>query len=251
MDGVDSVFANFQSWQVRQEVITDEAAHEDPIVNGPLQIKPEGKVGNGQLNGEILPQNRDVQPNKGLQGGLHGLGLLIALGHIVGLCGSATVVCLVPFLATELTSPILAFVEEDIFAQNSEVRFVRGESQHDEIGIQAIDDVAGVGIVVWGGALGSDEGHDFMFTFARHGSIRDDDLELSPGGIRVELILAPVPQTHGEDVHEWRARGDGVGIECLLDNSFGVCSFEDAAILALEQLDERLLVLFLFLGFPS
>ena len=46
---VDGVFPDFEAGQMRQEIVSDEEAHEDPVVDGALEVVREGQV----LCGEI------------------------------------------------------------------------------------------------------------------------------------------------------------------------------------------------------
>ncbi len=59
---VDGPLADLERRQVRQEVVADEEAHEDPVVDGALQVVREGQVGHLQLPGQILAQH--VQPHE-------------------------------------------------------------------------------------------------------------------------------------------------------------------------------------------
>ena len=52
------------------------------------------------------------------------------------------------------------------FSNNVEVRLVGAESQHNQVGVGAVDAVAGVGVVPVLGTLGADELENFMFSFS-------------------------------------------------------------------------------------
>lgn len=52
--GVDGTFSNFQTWQVGQKVISDKENHEDPIVDGELEIERERLAGHNQFDREIF-----------------------------------------------------------------------------------------------------------------------------------------------------------------------------------------------------
>ena len=65
----------------------------------------------------------------------------------------------------------------DELAQDGEVRLVRREPEHDEIGVGAAQDVMRVGIVIGLGALPPDEVHDLVLALARNIGIRENYLK--------------------------------------------------------------------------
>ena len=48
-ESVDGIFPDFETRQMRQKIVSDEEAHEDPVVDGALEVVREGQV----LCGEI------------------------------------------------------------------------------------------------------------------------------------------------------------------------------------------------------
>ncbi len=244
-ESLDAVLPDFESRQVRQEVVSDEEAHEDPVVDGALKIPLEGEIGNVQLNGKVLTEDRHMEPDEGLQG--MGIVLLAKVAALL-FCLTSAVSLFVALLAAESAHPGLAILEEHILTKNAEVRLVGGKTKHDEIGVQPVDDVPGVGVMLGRVALRAHEVHDLVLTLAGNGGIRDEDLHLGPRGVRVELVRTPIPQACGEDVHEGGARSDGVGIERFLDNNLDRLLGGVAALFLLQHLEELLLVLLLFLG---
>lgn len=85
----------------------------------------------------------------------------------------------VPRLPTKSASPGPRFLEEHILTQNPKMRLMGRETQHDEIGVKTIDDVASVGIVLGVRSLGSDKFHDLVFAFSRDRSVGNDDFHLN------------------------------------------------------------------------
>lgn len=77
-----------------------------------------------------------------------------------------------------MTAALLLVVGEDVLPQHLEVRLVRCEREHDQIGIETVDDVFRVGIVFAGDALTANKVHDLVFSFAGDGGVRDDDFQL-------------------------------------------------------------------------
>lgn len=45
---------DLQGGKVRQEVVPDEEAHEDPVVDAPLKVEGKRQAGHGQLSGQVL-----------------------------------------------------------------------------------------------------------------------------------------------------------------------------------------------------
>lgn len=64
--------------------------------------------------------------------------------------------------------PGLALVVEHALAQHRKVRLVRGQRQHDEVGVQAVNDVALVGVIALLHALVPDELDDLVLALS-HG----------------------------------------------------------------------------------
>ena len=64
---------NVKTWQVGQEVVADEEAHKNPVVNRTFEIKAERLTRHGHLGGKILTQNGNAEPNEGLLVWLRGL----------------------------------------------------------------------------------------------------------------------------------------------------------------------------------
>lgn len=50
----DSHLPDLQRWQVREEVIPHEEAHEDPVIDAPFKIKSERQAGHGELSLQVL-----------------------------------------------------------------------------------------------------------------------------------------------------------------------------------------------------
>ncbi|KAK4130897.1 hypothetical protein BT67DRAFT_205159 [Trichocladium antarcticum] len=228
---------------MRQEIVPHEEAHEDPVVDGSLKIPFEINAGNVELNRKILTQDRHMEPDEGLEG--LGVVFLVMLARLFFYVTSA-VPLFVALLAANPAHPRLAVLEEDIFTENAEVGFVGGKAQHDQIGVQAIDDMTGVGVMLGRVALRADEVHNLVFALAGDGGIRNDDLHLGPRRVRVELVGAPVAQTGGEDLHERSAGGDGVGVKGLLDDDLDRLLLHGTVLVLLEHLEQLLFILLFF-----
>ncbi len=63
-------------------------------------------------------------------------------------------------LSTQITGP--GFVGLELLSDDSEVRLVGGQAQHDQVSVGPAEDVVGVRVVVGLGALTTDEIHEFV-----------------------------------------------------------------------------------------
>ena len=175
---VERADADVQAGQVGEEIVADEEAQEYNVVDEALEGHlPEGDGGAAlELVGQILPQYGDRQPLQRfalvlqqLHGGRAGLLVKLSLG--VG--KSRT---LPPPLRLLLRPP----PEQYLLPQYVEVGLVRGQRQHDEVGIQPVQDVDEVGIVVGLRPLEADVGHDLVLPLPGDGGIAEDDADVPP-----------------------------------------------------------------------
>ena len=60
----------------------------------------------------------------------------------------------------------LGLVGLELLPDDGEIRLVRGQPQHDEIGVSAAEDVLGVGVVIGLGPLLADVVHDLVLSLA-------------------------------------------------------------------------------------
>nr|GFD53447.1 hypothetical protein [Tanacetum cinerariifolium] len=102
-----------------------------------------------------LAEDARVQPDVGLElvlgrGPLLG-GLL--LGELLAVVWELTVVADVALAAAARAYLVLTGVEEDVFAEYTEAGLMGGKTQHDQVGVEAVDDVGRVGVMGGHGAL--------------------------------------------------------------------------------------------------
>ena len=187
---VDGAVPDLQRRQVRQEIVANKEDEKDPIVDGALEIKGERQLGDVEFDFKIFTEGGDVQKDEGLLLRWRGCDLVVLtrflLGSTCAACGKVT------GLSTEVASLGLVVGSKDIFTEHLEIRLVSGERQHDEIGIETVDDVLGIGIVLGMGTLTADVLHDLVLSFTGHASIRDDDLDVLPARVRVDFLCNPV-----------------------------------------------------------
>ncbi len=62
---------------------------------------------------------------------------------------------IVALLAADLAQVRVVVLSKDVLPENAKVGLMGGQAKHDQVGVQAVDDVPGVGVVGWGAALGA------------------------------------------------------------------------------------------------
>ena len=70
----------------------------------------------------------------------------------------------------------LVLVGFELLSYDGEVRFVRGQPQHDEVRVRPAQHVLGVGVVVGGGPLLANVVHDLVLPLPGHIGIRQNHL---------------------------------------------------------------------------
>lgn len=85
---------------------------------------------------------------------------------------------MVSHLTARVTSATFLVLRKHVFTQHTEVGLVSGETEHDEISIETIDDMLCIGVVRRVRALTTNIVHDFVFSLSRYRSIGNDHLEL-------------------------------------------------------------------------
>jgi hypothetical protein len=117
---------------VRQEVISYKEAHEDPIIQSPFEVKGEWLLRHIQLGSEILSEDGNMEPDEWFERGTF---LLFIEFPILLLRLTPALLCLVTLLTTEMAGSCPRLLEEDVFTQYSEMRFMGSKTQHDQIGV--------------------------------------------------------------------------------------------------------------------
>lgn len=172
---VDRALADLERRQVRKEVVPDEEDEKDPVVHRALEVERERVHRGRELDGEVLAQDSDVEEDERLERGRL-LDRVRLAGHLLGLALALRRV--VPHLPARVAPAPLLVLREDVLAQDAEVRLVRREREHDQVRVEAVDDVLRVRVVRRVAALAADEVHDLVLALARDGRVRDDDLHL-------------------------------------------------------------------------
>jgi hypothetical protein len=72
-------------------------------------------------------------------------------------------------------------LEEDVLSKDFEVRLVGRQRQHDQIGVESVDDMLGIGVVLRMRPLTPNKVHNLVLSLSRDRRVRDDDLHLSSG----------------------------------------------------------------------
>eukprot|EP00050_Salpingoeca_kvevrii_P022962 m.135587 g.135587 ORF g.135587 m.135587 type:complete len:326 (-) comp9887_c0_seq4:482-1459(-) len=178
-------------------IVRHAAHHEYKVVDNALKIESSNAVIVCRLKllEQILSEDGEVEVLKGLarHNSLDILRLALALIGIVAL------------LATDWALRHW-FAKRDLLTKNAEVWLVRGQSQHDQISIKTLNDVAGVGIVAGLLALAANELHDLVLAFTRNGCVGKHNLDVFPGIIMRHLCRNEGAKILCKTIHE---RGSG------------------------------------------
>ena len=118
-----------------EEVIADHEDEEDPVIDGELEIKREGKVGASEGHFEVLAEDGDIQEDE--VGAV--LKCSVDFGRLIRpieteFLKNGTVGCSVIQGSTLMTCLLFCLVEH-VFTKYAEMRFMSGERQHYQISI--------------------------------------------------------------------------------------------------------------------
>lgn len=130
---VDGTLTDLKRRQVRQEVVTNEEDHEDPVINGQLRIELERNVREIELDGKILAQHINVEPDERLWVDWHGFLNLVGVLDFFGLLAVNLDVTHLAAVGARLRAP--ATLGKDVLTKDTEVGLVSGQAEHDEVGI--------------------------------------------------------------------------------------------------------------------
>mmetsp|Transcript_43899 Transcript_43899/g.104372 ORF Transcript_43899/g.104372 Transcript_43899/m.104372 type:complete len:202 (+) Transcript_43899:2826-3431(+) len=186
---------------MRQEVVSDEVAEEDKVVDEAFEVhlplvQGGREPGIAEFERERVSEDRNVQQLEAL--GTRSLFLLHlgegGRGALLGAARGAEVHCL---------------------SEQGEVRLVGGEGEHDEVSVVAVDHVPQVRRVPGLALFAADVLHDLVLPLSRHLSARKDDARTRPVEVLFHFGTDEVVQEVCEARHELRPRGDAVGVEGL------------------------------------
>ena len=174
---------NVERWHVRQKVVPHQKGQKDKVVDDALQIM---RTVAAKLQGQVLAQHRNVQQ---LKVGFFGE----FFDRLEGLLGGEVE------------------VEIDHLPQQAKVRLVRDKGQHDEIGILAVDAVAGVGRVQRRGPQLAQVLHDLVFSLAWDVVSTKDDGQLVP--LLFELLADVILDDERHLFKELGPGGDAIAVK--------------------------------------
>jgi hypothetical protein len=122
---------------MREEIVSNEETHENPIIKGSLKVILETSLGRLHLDSKILAKDIGMQPNVGFRRMLRGSPFFgsFLFGKLLPVIGKLTIVANVTFSSTSCADLVLTGVEEDVFSEDSEVRFVGCKTQHDQVSV--------------------------------------------------------------------------------------------------------------------
>ncbi|KAI3480716.1 hypothetical protein L1887_57195 [Cichorium endivia] len=197
---IHCAFVDVEAGEVGQEVVSDKDVEEDEIVDDAFEFVREREGGAEvlELEVEVLAEEGEVEEEEVL-------GLEAALGLAAG-------------------------AELDLFTEEAEVGVVAEEAEHDEVGVEAVEAVADVGVVAGLCLAETDVLHDLVLALTGHVVAGEDDLYVAPVCILGDLLCDKVFELLGELCHEGGAWGDAVGVEGFLvreDLAATFCLFLD------------------------
>mmetsp|Transcript_30854 Transcript_30854/g.55902 ORF Transcript_30854/g.55902 Transcript_30854/m.55902 type:complete len:240 (-) Transcript_30854:205-924(-) len=102
----------------------------------------------------------------------------------------------------------------DDFTQQSEMRFVRHQPKHNEICILSIHAVTCIRLIPGLIPHIPNMLHNLMLSLARQFRAGENDAQIPPQGILLDLFTNEIADAIGDTEQELRAGGDAVGVEC-------------------------------------
>ena len=80
---------------------------------------------------------------------------------------------------------------------------------------ESVDNMAGVGVVVWSRSLGANKIHHLVLALSRNTTVRENDLQIHPAWILIQFFRNPESKSLSQVDHEWCSRGDTVTVKFL------------------------------------
>ena len=172
---IDATLPNPEPGQLRDEVIADEEAEEDKIIDDPFEVVLEWKPTVHELVVQIFSVHTQFYELK-LDGE-------VLLGQVIFFLRWTCVLG----ESIELVLQGLELVRwNDQLPEDVEVWLVSREPEEEQVGISTIDAMSGVGVVILTGSLLSEELQDLVFSFTRNARVTEDALQVLEGGVGVE-----------------------------------------------------------------
>ena len=187
-EAIKTALSDVKRAQRWQEIVSNEEAEEDEVVNDALNVESELE----------LP-----------------IQLLILQHHVLTEEGDVDQLEVVGVREFD-TLDTSAFVALDhvLLPDDREVGLVRQQTQHDQICVCSVEAMSCVGVVVRVVASLTYVVKHFMLTFTWDGSVGEDARdEVLVQGVCIELILDEEVELLAEVCHELGAWGDGVAVE--------------------------------------
>jgi hypothetical protein len=113
-----------------------------------------------------------------------------------------------------------SWTEFDFLSEEAEVGVVGEETEHDEVGIEAVETVSYVGVIARLSPLPPNVVHNLVFALARHLVPAQYHRHIPPVCVLGDLLVDKVLELCAESGHERCAGGNAVGIESFLVRQF-------------------------------
>lgn len=139
-DRIYGTLSNVQTRRMRKEIISDEEAEKDKVINDSLEVEGEGKVQIVELKEQIFPNHVEFDELEGrVLSDSH-------LSRIMATCfGLWALVCEVAFFFASLA--VLVIVHNEGLSDDAEMRLMSAQAKHDQVCISTVHAVTSVWIV--------------------------------------------------------------------------------------------------------
>mmetsp|Transcript_72871 Transcript_72871/g.173594 ORF Transcript_72871/g.173594 Transcript_72871/m.173594 type:complete len:321 (-) Transcript_72871:17-979(-) len=171
---------------MRQEVVANQHAEKNEIIDQALDIEGEG--GRNvlcKLQGHVLSQGRDVQQLEPVWMKHHAL----------------------------LQRQVSALAKDHFFTEQRKVGLMCSQRQHDQIRIQTIHTMPYIRVIVWLGFATSNVVDNFVLTLSRHVWTRQHNCHLLPQWVLFNLLLDEKMEVLCQTLHELCPWRDAVRVE--------------------------------------
>mmetsp|Transcript_28056 Transcript_28056/g.61442 ORF Transcript_28056/g.61442 Transcript_28056/m.61442 type:complete len:287 (+) Transcript_28056:1098-1958(+) len=192
---VEGAVGDVQVGQAGDEVVADEHAHKDEVVDRALHLPLKIDHLRTHVAGEAVAQQLELEVNK--------VGIVRAGGGarcLKRICAAAA-----PAATPRRESTLLELLP---LSEQRKVRLVRDHAQHNQIGVEAVHAMAR--LIRRRAVLShlTNVVHDLVFSLARHLGARKDHLgAINPRRVRAQLLLDPrlvPPAQHLQELGAWR-----------------------------------------------
>jgi len=199
---INGILPYLQGRRMREKIVANKEAHENKVVDEGLFILRNDTVINLKVQLQILAQFGNRHKLEGFHRDGH---LSLGLLSLTRLIQQA-----LHFLLLRLLFRLGLL---NLLSQDGTLSFVRSQTQHDQISIKAVNNVAHIRIITLKPSLQADELHNLMLPLPRAIRVTQYDLYIPPGGIVIQAQVDVVLQRDGQPPHEGRSRRNDIAVK--------------------------------------